>query len=222
LKQSKKYLKYKFSFLETLKNVAWFLWIIFFISLVEILCIELDFGFPILSEGLAKIILNISYAIVASFIFYYFVVILPLTKRNFFYRIIVIRNMLSLNTECFRLKNIFDYKDYSYLEEAFTKEDIYAMTMHKYLKRNDQWEENLKRLKNKIDRIISIIEKILRYEQFLDEKSIFNFEYAIVKFTEINVEVLYYEKKKDFSELASNNIIEALDFIEKAVSKYVK
>jgi hypothetical protein len=128
--------------------------------------------------------------------------------------------MLTLKLECFRLNHIFDYKDYSYLGEAFTKDEINKMIMDKYLNRNDQWKKNIKNLISKIDSIIKIIEKILKYEDFIDEELMFNFEFAIIKFSEICTESLYYSKKKDFSEFASENITSALDVIDKLIGKY--
>ena len=79
-----KELKYKFSFIQTIKKIPWFLWVLLTISLIQIFCIQYNFGLAIFDENMSSIVLNICYAILASFIFYYFIEVLPRTKKEYY------------------------------------------------------------------------------------------------------------------------------------------
>jgi hypothetical protein len=212
--------RYRPSVLNIIKNIPLYLWIIFLLSLIELICLVFNIGFPVLNEQQANIIYSICLTFLTSCIFYFFVEILPSTKKAFYYREIIYRNILGLELECFHLKVLVNYEESPNVDISLEKNKVDSSKLFKKLKRNNHWKINLKRLNRMTNRIIEIIDKISRYESFINNKYLYSYDYIINELKENKIEDWYYRTKKEFAEIASETYEEIIGRIDIIVKEH--
>ena len=195
-------LKYKFSIKKTLKNIPWFLWIVFFLSLIQILCIKYNFGIAIFDDNLANIVLNICYAILASFIFYFFIEVLPKTEKEYYNNEIVKRNLRGLSLRYDQLKQFLIGIDKI---KTLKNNEIDSLELYKRLKKNEQWGNNLRKFKHRSDNIVEAIDKIIKYSTTIDGELLNLLDFVISRIKEINIENWYDAGPIDYDYVASHD-----------------
>jgi len=210
--------KYRYSIKNILQNIPIFWWVIFFVSFIEIICLWFNIGFPILNEQQTIIVTSICLSFLSSCIFYFFVEILPSVKKKYIYAGIIYRNILGLEIECLKLKYLVGYK--KNINNSFEKSKINSSKLFKKLKSGNNWKKNIKRLKSATNKLIGTIEKISRYESFIDDKYLYSYDYIITELKELEFEKRHYNINEEFVESASKTYEEIINRIELLVKEH--
>ena len=221
---------YRFSFIKTIKNIHPLLSVLFLVSFIQIICFEFSIGFAVLNDNVANIIENLCYVYLGSFVFYFMVEIVPLTKRQFNFNKILKRKIRFLRRDFEALDYylrgmVLDYHG----ERPLVDKLAYEYLFDKLNARNG-WNNNLSELKSLFDNINSIIKEIMNYNNTIIDDNLFNIlDYTHVIIEEIDVENYYnpdteanLTKKKKFVEMLIDIYPEIMDKLNILTINYNK